>query len=431
MKPGLPTRLPTLKLLLLLLFAGYCAYVALAYRDGFARAARGERPLFTDFTTTYAAALLARHEPVEMLYHPERIRAANRAAGNAAYGGTLAAAQTADIIGPWMYPPPTIFFVLPLAGLSYHLALLAMLATTAALYLAATGAWLRQGGLGLLLGLAAPPTFYNLMFGQTSFLPAGLLGLGLFLLRRRPWLAGILIGLASVKPHLGVLLPLALLAGGHWKSFCAAAATVLGLIAASLLAFGSEPWFAFIGTTLLYLDGFAHNAYAWRFMPSMLSLAHWAGATLDGAQAVQWLASAACAVLVAGAWWLGRARPASHAAQCALLLAAAPLVVPMVFYYDLVVLVVAAACLLHDMQLHPARRWEMPLVVALLGLLLLIKPAGALGVPLAVGVNLALLSLGVLRFSGSLKSVVVSTVPAGDGHAASPSDAGRTPDSIR
>lgn len=423
MKPGLPT----LKILLLLVFAGYCAYLAFAYREGFARAARGERPLFTDFTTTYAAALLARRAPAEMLYHPQQMREANREAGNAAYFGTLSDRQTAGIIGPWMYPPPAIFLVLPLGWLSYHLALALMLAATALPYLAATAAWLRQGGLGLFLGLAAPPTFYNLMFGQTSFLPAGLLGLGLLLLRRQPWLAGCLIGLASIKPHLGVLLPLALLAGGHGKAFGSAAATVLALIGASLLAFGPEPWFAFIGTTQLYLEGFAHDAYAWRFMPSVISLAHWAGVGLDGAWRVQWLASAGAAALVALVWWRGRRQPASHAAQCGILLAAAPLAVPMVFYYDLVVLTVAAACLLQDLLARPRRRWELPALVALLSAFLLAKPAGTLGVPLAVGLNIALLALGARRFFGRF----TPPAPAGGAHAAAPPDADRTPGSTR
>lgn len=35
-----------------------------------------------------------------------------------------------------------------------------------------------------------------------------------------------LIGLASVKPHLGILIPLALIAGGYWRAFAAAPLTV-------------------------------------------------------------------------------------------------------------------------------------------------------------------------------------------------------------
>jgi hypothetical protein len=80
-----------------------------------------------------------------------------------------------------------------------------------------------------LLWLAAPPVFFNVMYGQTGFLTGGLIGLGLVLLGRRPILAGILVGLASVKPHFGVLIPLALIAGGYWRVF-AAVATMAAIV---------------------------------------------------------------------------------------------------------------------------------------------------------------------------------------------------------
>ena len=66
-----------------------------------------------------------------------------------------------------------------------------------------------------------------LFFVLSGFLIGGLIALGLTLLSSRPWLAGLLIGLASVKPHFGVLIPLALVAGGYWRSFFSAALTVI------------------------------------------------------------------------------------------------------------------------------------------------------------------------------------------------------------
>src|SRR5690606_42098322 len=57
-------------------------------------------------------------------------------------------------------------------------------------------------------------------------LPILLLG-GMMLAPAKPIAAGILIGLLTVKPHLGLLLPCCLLAGGHWRA--AASATVVTL----------------------------------------------------------------------------------------------------------------------------------------------------------------------------------------------------------
>lgn len=97
------------------LIAAYAAYIGWAHVDGFARAARGERPLFTDFTSTYGASLLLREAPAEALYVQEAMRAATAIAGNAAYGGRLDAQQRKVGFAPWMYPPTFIAVVLPQA----------------------------------------------------------------------------------------------------------------------------------------------------------------------------------------------------------------------------------------------------------------------------------------------------------------------------
>ena len=58
----------------------------------------------------------------------------------------------------------------------------------------------------------------------------------------RPLLAGLCFGLAAYKPQFGLLIPFVLAAGGHWRAFAAAAATVLALSAACTLLFGAQIW---------------------------------------------------------------------------------------------------------------------------------------------------------------------------------------------
>ena len=70
----------------------------------------------------------------------------------------------------------------------------------------------------LLLALAAPAVFINAVGGQNSTWTAALFGSGLSLLERRPLLAGGLLGLLIYKPQLGLLIPVALLAGRHWRA---------------------------------------------------------------------------------------------------------------------------------------------------------------------------------------------------------------------
>jgi alpha-1,2-mannosyltransferase len=111
------------------------------------------------------------------------------------------------------------------------------LAASFAAYLAAIRAIL-PGKETLPIAAAFPAVFVNIGHGQNGFLTAALLGGALQLLDRRPWLAGMLIGLLTYKPQFGVLIPIALLAGGRWRSIGAAVATVAALLALSFATLG-------------------------------------------------------------------------------------------------------------------------------------------------------------------------------------------------
>jgi hypothetical protein len=69
-------------------------------------------------------------------------------------------------------------------------------------------------------------------------------------LDERPIVAGILIGLLTVKPQLGILFPFALIASGRWRVFFSAAVTALALLAASVAIGGVEGWQAYITKAL-------------------------------------------------------------------------------------------------------------------------------------------------------------------------------------
>ena len=100
----------------------------------------------------------------------------------------------------------------------------------------------------LLLALAFPAVLINVGHGQNGFLTAALLG-GALVIRSAANPAGILIGLLVYKPQFGLMIPLALVAGGHWRTFAAAAATVAALTLVTTLAFGPEVWPAFKAST--------------------------------------------------------------------------------------------------------------------------------------------------------------------------------------
>jgi len=380
-----------------LVACGYLGYAAWAYYAGYRDAARGGIPLFTDFTPNYAASLLLQDEPAERLFDRDRIGAYHLRAAQAAYADRLAPEQT-HIVGNtrWMYPPTFNLYLAPLAQFPYLTALLLWTLLTALLYLAPLTTIL-PARLALPLALAAPPAFFNLMYGQTGFLTAGLLALGLCHLRGQPLLAGVLIGLASFKPHLGVLIPVALLAGGYWRSFASAALTVAGGVAVSALVYGTAAWLAFLGSLGYLLDGFAANAYNFMPMTSVLATLALAGVPVATAWLVQYAAAGLMVVLVAACWWRGRARPDTLGLQAAIVCCATPLALPMVFLYDLCLLVPAVAWTWRQLPADGAGAAERAALLATLGAFLAVK-AVAESVGLQLGALLvALLLAQILR----------------------------------
>jgi hypothetical protein len=90
----------------------------------------------------------------------------------------------------------------------------------------------------------SPASLENILEGQNAALLTALIGGGLLLLARRPRLAGALIGLASIKPQLGLVLPLFLLR--HAPLACRyATLAALALAAAALAVLGPHVFIGF------------------------------------------------------------------------------------------------------------------------------------------------------------------------------------------
>ena len=142
----------------------------------------------------------------------------------------------------------SFLIVYPLALLPYLQSLAVWLALGLAGYL--TALWrIFPKPLTLWVGLAFPAVFWTVTHGQTSFLTTSLFCWGLLQLPRRPVLAGILFGVLIFKPHLGLLLPVALVAGGHWRAVVAAALTAIPSAVASVVLFGTGVWADFLAST--------------------------------------------------------------------------------------------------------------------------------------------------------------------------------------
>lgn len=379
------------------IFMGYLIVIGYMHLEGHRAAARGEKPMLTDFTSLYAASMLIRQQPAADLYRPQEMYQASLLSAQAAYAGNLSEKQARAVgIQPWMYPPPFILAAIPLAYFSYYFAWFAWLAVTAIPYLAAMRAILQGPGFWL-ISLAAPPVFYNIIYGQTGFLIAGLIALGLVWLKPRPILAGICIGLASVKPHFGLLIPIALICGAHWKAFWVAVVTVIAAAIVAGLLLGSDVWFGFIGTLVSNMRGFELGVYKWRVMPSVIGALHQGGLDLVWAWRGQMLAAVLAMAAVGWAWWRSPARISVPGLEASILCSATLLAVPLVYYYDLMLLVPAIAWLWVDMRDRGCNAWELLLLgggsAGLIGVIAL----GAAGPVYGAALNAVVLSVSISR----------------------------------
>ncbi|WP_066532781.1 glycosyltransferase family 87 protein [Erythrobacter sp. CCH5-A1] len=290
----------------------------------------------------------------------------------------------------FFYPPNFLPFVWPLGLLPYFPALGGWLAVTGAAFLAAIRAWFRALGLkgpALVLIVAFPPVFVTLTHGQTSFLVAALLGGGLLLTGRRPWLAGLLIGLATIKPQFGLLVPLALLACGQWRTIASAGVTALALAGFAALAFSPDVWADWLAITRTASTATADGNIGFAKMVSVFAGLSLIGVPASAAMAVQVAVSLALAAAVVAASW----RRAMTPGLAALVLAGAPLATPFVLDYDMVLTAFPLAFLFARARAEGFADWERITIAVAFA-------AAAFARPLAInlGVPIMPLVLGAL-----------------------------------
>src|SRR5947209_8080411 len=147
------------------------------------------------------------------------------------------------------YPPVFLLLCALFARLPYLAAFILFEAATLALCLIVMREILAERGWSAIIPvLAFPAAFWTLGLGQNSFLTAALFGAGTLWIDRRPILAGFCFGALCYKPHFALLVPVALLAGRHWRALGAAFGSAATLCGLSLIVFGWETWQGFIAT---------------------------------------------------------------------------------------------------------------------------------------------------------------------------------------
>ena len=277
------------------------------------------RPFGDDWVNYWSAGFLALHGRVAEIYDLHVFHAFQETIVGSPLDGYH-----------YSYPPVMLLLTVPFALMPYVPALFVWLsASWYAFYRALKLAM--PGRSVLLLALAAPAVLINGVGGQNGCWTAALLGGGLSLLERRPYLAGGLFGMMIYKPHLALLLPVALVAGRQWRAIAAAAVTAGLMLGLSWMVFGPELWAHYLRN----LTALRHVILEDDISPRMVSVfiaARSLGASAATAYWVQGVFGALACLAVAVVWF--KQTPA--AVKNAVLLLGTCLAMPYLQDYDLV-----------------------------------------------------------------------------------------------
>ena len=289
---------------------------------------------YWDFTNLWAGSRMAIDGHVAVLFDVDGYRAALR---------TMFSPDLPN--QEWSYPPNILLLGVPLATLPILPAYLVWtFGTVLCLWLA-----IRPLKLGALVELAvvlSPAVIWNSIFGQNGALTTALLIGGLALAPRRPLLAGVLFGLLTIKPHLGILVPFCLLASGNWRAIFAAIGTAMAVVLATGLIFGFDVWRLFLTETRPLMTAIMEAPYPQPYQYNAITVfftARAIGFGLTAAYSAQAVATVVSIAVVVWLWWPGR--QVSHQERVALTAVLAILATPYGYTYDTIGLAVAVAML--------------------------------------------------------------------------------------
>lgn len=261
------------------------------------------------------------------------------------------------------YPPVAMLMSLPLALTGF---LTGFILWTVASYAIIATMLSRDLGWrwGMLAAFATPAAMMNTLSGQNGAFSAAFLAGGILLLHKRPWLAGALFGALCFKPHLAILVPVALAAGGYWRSFVVAGISAVALCGASYLLLGADAWAGFARNAPINVHLLETMTGFWPRMPTPFASVMVAGGTTTLAYAAQ-IASGLAALLITAFVWRSAV---SMRVKGAALIAATFLTTPYAWDYDLVSITFAVVWLAmegREKGFAPYEKIAMALAIAL------------------------------------------------------------------
>ena len=290
--------------------AAYVAMCVKAAATGFAGF------LYGDFHALWVSGVLA-HDGAPLINYDSV----------ALHARQIALGVDAQRDNPFPYPPTFLLLLAPLGALPLGLAFWLFMGGSLAAFVASLAVGRVRDVRWWAAGLAAPATGIAIISGQSGLLTGALMIGGFRLAAARPILAGVLFGLLTFKPQLGVLIPVALVAAGLWRVAAAATLTALACFVASGLAFGFAVWPAWLQEMRGYAGGYDVVV---NLMPTIDANFRNTALGASGAVALQGLAALAVVIVV---WRAFRAGVSEQG--LALVVVGTFLATPHAFNYDM------------------------------------------------------------------------------------------------
>jgi alpha-1,2-mannosyltransferase len=220
------TNYPKIILFLYVVIYGFFIISGSGYTD------RMGKPIGGDFSAFWASSHVLLTSDAADVYDDSIMFAAEKSVAGV------------DYRNPIFYPPTFFFIIAPLALVSYIPSLILWITSTFSVFLYVMYRFAPHA-LTIWLTLSFPGAFQNAIHGHNGFVTASILGLAFLLIGKRPFAAGLVLGLLSFKPHLVMLIPLFLFAGRAWRTLAGMGISVVALVAASAIFFGPDSWVRF------------------------------------------------------------------------------------------------------------------------------------------------------------------------------------------
>ena len=234
------------------------------------------------------------------------------------------------------YPPTFALFNLPFGWLDYPSAYLIFIFASISGYALVIGK-ICKSTLGLIFLTISTPAIYVILFGQNGLLTASIAGVALLSLeKRREIFAGILIAILSIKPQLGLLFPIVLIAMGAWRAFITTTVVSICFFFGGMLVLGVDAYFDWINKVILLSNSVQK---IWLHVFSIYSFMLSIGAPVKLAYTTQLIVS----LLITFSVWRVWRHCESWSIRCAVLATATCMTSPYILLCDLTWLGLALA----------------------------------------------------------------------------------------